>query len=130
MKYTKKEIDGLLSLNTEWTNERKQKQIKKLFKKFNARTNTSTSQKEIDNAERMMEICAEATLVYKSPAHKRNYRKFSTISKNKVKPKKKPTRKYTPKKTTSNKNDGCLIPIVISLSSFGLLIWIIIYGLL
>ncbi len=113
MKCTKKEIDGLLSLNTDWTDERKQKQIKKLFKKFNARTNTSTSQKEIDNAERMMEICAEATLIYKLPSHKRNYQK-KVVKKRKV------------AKPAAKQNDGCIIPIIISLSSFGLLLWMLI----
>tara|TARA_B100001057_G_scaffold364405_1_gene367221 strand:- start:536 stop:889 length:354 start_codon:yes stop_codon:yes gene_type:complete len=117
MKYTKKEIDSLLSLNTDWTDERKQKQIKKLFKKFNALTNTSSSQKEIDNAERMMEICAEATLVYRSPAHKRNYQK-------------KVVKKRQVTKSTVEQNDGCIIPIIVSLSSFGIFIWLILYGLL
>ena len=117
MKYTKKEIDGLLSLNTDWTDERKQKQIKKLFKKFNALTNTSSSQKEIDNAERMMEICAEATLVYRSPAHKRNYQK-------------KVVKKRQVTKSTVEQNDGCIIPIIVSLSGFGIFIWLILYGLL
>ncbi len=116
MKYTKKEIDGLLSLKSEWTTDQKQKQIKKLFKKFNALTNTSNSQKEIDNAERMMEICAEAILVYKSPAHKRNYQK-------------KVVKKRQVAKSTVEQNDGCIIPIIVTLSSFGIFIWLILYGL-
>ena len=117
MKYTEKEINDLLSIKPSWSLEKKQKSIKRSFRKYNGQTNTATTQKQLDNAEKMLEVCAQAIQIYKEPAHKRNYTK------------KKPAIKYTPKKTTSNKNDGCLIPIVISLSSFGLLIWIIIYGL-
>ena len=129
MKYTKKEIDDLLSIQSSWTLERKQRYIKNLFRKFNGQTNTATTQKKIDHAEKMLEVCAQAIEIYKSPAHKRNYQK-------KVKPKRKPRKTTTnykkvkpkrkPRKTTANNNEGCLIPIAISLSSFGLLIWMLI----
>jgi hypothetical protein len=119
VKYTKKEIDDLLSLQSSWTLEGKQRSIKRSFRKFNGQTNTATTQKKIDHAEMMMEVCAQAMQTYKEPPHKRNYQK-------KVKPKKKPRKKYVAKKTTPNNNGGCLIPIAISLSSFGLLIWMLI----
>lgn len=119
MKYTKEEIDDLLSLNSSWTLQGKQRSIKRSFRKFNGQTNTGTTQKKIDHAEMMMEVCAQAMQIYKEPPHKRNYQK-------KVKTKKKPRKKYVTRKTTPNNNEGCLIPIAISLSSFGLLIWILI----
>ena len=121
-KYTKKEIDGLLSIQSSWELIGKQRRIKRLFKKFNARTNTAKSQKEIKDAERMMEVCAQAMEIYKEPPHQRNYQK-------KVKPKKKLRKKYVAKKTVPNNNEGCLIPIAISISSFGLLIWILILNI-
>ena len=119
MTYTKKEIDDLLSIRSNWTLEGKQRHIKRSFRKFNGQTNTATTQKQIDHAEKMLEVCAQAIEIYKAPAHKRNYQKL-------VKPKTKPIKKSVVRKTSTNNNEGCLIPIAISLSSFGLLIWMLI----
>lgn len=122
MRYSKKEIDDLLSIRSTWTLEGKQRSIKRSFRKFNGQTNTATTQKQIDHAEKMLEVCAQAMQLYKEPAHRRNYQK-------KVKPKKKPRQKNVARKTTLDNNEGCLIPIAISLSSFGLLIWILILNI-
>lgn len=138
MNYTKEQVDNLLSIDSKWTLEKKQKYIKKLFKKFNARTNTSTKANQITDAERMMEVCAKAMLIYKSPAHKRNYKK-------KVVKKKIPTykrksapisgyaRSFPDKKTYDHTNgskknsssSGCMIPIIFALSALSLIIGVL-----
>ena len=109
MNYTKEQVDNLLSIDPKWTIEKKQKHIKKLFKKFNARTNTSTKAIQIADAERMMEVCAKAMIIYKSPAHKRNYKKKVTKKRSSSYKRKTPTVKN---KTTSSQNkndsDGCV----------------------
>lgn len=116
MNYTKEQVNNLLSIDPKWTIEKKQKHIKKLFKKFNARTNTSTKANQIADAERMMEVCAKAMLIYKSTAHKRNYTKKVTKKRVPSYKRKKPplhNKTYDYKhKTTSSQNkddsDGCL----------------------
>lgn len=111
MNYTKEQVDNLLSIDPKWALVKKQKHIKKLFKKFNARTNTSTKANQIAEAERMMEVCAQAMLIYKSPAHKRNYtkkvaKKRSSSYKRKTPPLHKKTYDYNYKPKSSQKKDG------------------------
>ena len=113
MKYSKNELNDLLSIKSSWSLEKKQKSIKRSFRKFNGQTNTATTQKQLDDAEKMLEVCAQAIQIYKEPVHKRNYQK-------------KVVKKRQVAKPTAKKNDGCIIPIIISLSSFGLLIWMLI----
>jgi len=117
MNYTKKEIDNLLSLNSSWSLEKKQKTIRRLFKKFNAQTDTANTQNQIDHAEKMMDVCAQAIEIYKPESHKRKYTKV-------VKKKRKPRKKKAVKKSDDG---GCLVPIVMLLSSASLFIFCILY---
>ena len=121
-KYTKREINGKLGLGDSLSHKEKVKIIKDLFRRSNARTNLQhITEEELIEAKEMLDWCAAGMELYKSKKrHKRKYKKKRIV------PKRKPRKKPATKKNTSNNNEGCLIPIAISLTSFGLLIWMLI----
>ena len=142
-KYTKREIDEKLGIDDSFTREKKRKIIRDLFRKWNARTNLyHSTQEELKEAQIMLNYCGAGMELYKSKkSHKRKYKKiiaippsndteFNRIYQSALKSKKKiltPQTKRKKKVVKEASNSGCLIPIAISLSSFGLLIWMLIF---
>ncbi len=124
-KYTKREIDNKLSLRYSLSDKEKRKIIRDLFREWNSRTNLSHITKhELKTAETMLDYCAAGMELYKSKKpHKRNYKKKVFISSSNI------ARKRASKKTltkNTKQNTGCMIPIIISLSSLVLILLTII----
>ena len=125
IKYTKQAVDKELlkfGMSNTWSNNKKRKFILEIFETWNAKTTALHDREELKEAEAVLELCATALAIYKSKPHKRKYTK--TVKKKSVKKKRKPRKKKAVKKSD---NGGCLVPIVMLLSSASLFIFCILY---
>jgi len=78
--YSKSDIDYKLDLDTSLSNSEIIKQVNDLFRYWNNKTNSSDSDVVVE-AEEMLEYCAAALEFYKTPKHKRKYKKTVTKKK-------------------------------------------------
>ena len=63
-KYTKRYVDKELGIRSNWSHDEKKDHIRKAFRYWNAKTNVFEG-KELKHAEKMLNLCAAASEIYK-----------------------------------------------------------------